>query len=217
MTTQTDFERLVSARLPTGVGEFTIHLYGQDQDDKEHLALVFGAPDAVEQPLVRVHSECLTGDVFGSQRCDCGEQLNSALAMMAEEGAGVLVYLRQEGRGIGLQDKLRAYNLQEQGMDTVEANLALGHQADARDYAIAARILADLGVDHIRLLTNNPDKIDALTQHGVDVVDRLPLQGAVNAENAAYLLTKATRMRHMLDLPADDPPADPADKLNGAA
>ncbi len=217
MTTQTELERLVSARLPTGAGEFTIHLYGQDQDDKEHLALVYGAPETVEQPLVRVHSECLTGDVFGSQRCDCGEQLNTALAMMAEAGAGVLVYMRQEGRGIGLRDKLRAYNLQEQGMDTVEANLALGHQADARDYGVAARILADLGVDHIRLLTNNPDKIEALSQEGVRVVDRVPLQGAVNAENARYLLTKATRMRHMLDLPEDDAEADAADKANGAA
>jgi 3,4-dihydroxy 2-butanone 4-phosphate synthase/GTP cyclohydrolase II len=128
-----------------------------------------------------------------------------------------LVYLRQEGRGIGLRDKLRAYNLQEEGMDTVEANLALGHQADARDYALAARILEDLDVNHIRLLTNNPDKIEALSKHGVDVVDRVPLQGAVNAENARYLLTKATRMRHMLDLPEDETEADPADKANGAA
>jgi 3,4-dihydroxy 2-butanone 4-phosphate synthase/GTP cyclohydrolase II len=217
MTTQTEFERLVSARLPTGAGEFTIHLYGQAEDNKEHLALVFGAPDAVDQPLVRVHSECLTGDVFASQRCDCGEQLETSLAMMAKEGAGVLVYLRQEGRGIGLRDKLRAYNLQEEGMDTVEANLALGHQADARDYALAARILEDLDVNHIRLLTNNPDKIEALSRHGVTVVDRVPLQGAVNAENARYLLTKATRMRHMLDLPEDETEADPADKANGAA
>jgi GTP cyclohydrolase II len=156
--------------------------------------------------LVRVHSECFTGDVLGSRRCDCGEQLEQAIALIAEAGAGVLVYLRQEGRGIGLFNKLLAYNLQDSGMDTVDANLALGHQADERDYTIAAGILQDLGVESVRLLTNNLLKVEALRQLGIPVIRRVPLQTKANPDNVLYLQTKARRMNHllnpnMLDLP----------------
>jgi len=214
MPHKSDLERQVSARIPTHSGEFHMHLY-LGNDDKEHLALVLGDVAGEKDVLVRVHSECLTGDVFGSQRCDCGEQLDRSLAMIAQEGAGVLIYLRQEGRGIGLLDKLRAYNLQDEGLDTIEANIALGHQADARDYGLAVQILDDLGVESLRLLTNNPKKIEELQALGIQVTERVPLQGAVNPENARYLLTKAARMQHMLDLPLseNDTPASG----NGAA
>lgn len=208
-------ERLVSARIPTHSGEFRMHLYSNGQDDKEHLALVLGTVAGQKDVLVRIHSECLTGDVFGSQRCDCGEQLDRSLAMIAQEGAGVLLYLRQEGRGIGLLDKLRAYNLQDEGLDTVEANLALGHQADARDYGLAVQILHDLGVKSVRLLTNNPKKIEELQALGIRVAERVALQGAVNPENARYLFTKAARMQHMLDLPLSE--SDSPAPSNGAA
>jgi 3,4-dihydroxy 2-butanone 4-phosphate synthase/GTP cyclohydrolase II len=170
-------------------------------EGKDHLAMAFGDLNGDEPVLVRVHSECLTGEVLGSLRCDCGEQLELSLQAISEAKRGVLIYLRQEGRGIGLRDKLRAYNLQDEGLDTVEANLALGHQADARDYDVAAQILKDLGVQRIALLTNNPNKIEELQRLGIDVARRLPLQGEVNAENARYLLTKAARMQHLLDLP----------------
>jgi GTP cyclohydrolase II len=153
-----------------------------------------------EDVLVRIHSECFTGDVLGSRRCDCGEQLDRAVRMIAETGAGVLVYLRQEGRGIGLLEKLRAYNLQDQGYDTVEANLLLGHEADEREYSVAARILEDLGVHSVRLLTNNPLKIQELQDLGVSVSERLPLEPTVNEDNAVYLFTKAHRMNHLLSL-----------------
>ncbi len=201
MTDRIEFVRVVSARLPTRYGDFQLHLYSNSLDEKEHLALVMGEYSPGEQVLVRVHSECLTGDVLGSMRCDCGEQLAQSLEMISKAGKGVLLYLRQEGRGIGLRDKLRAYNLQDEGLDTVDANLALGHQADARDYEVAARILKNLGVTKISLLTNNPNKIEELQRLGIEVVERVPLQGEVNPENARYLLTKAARMNHLLDLP----------------
>ena len=193
-------ERKTSARIPTEVGEFQLCYYQNNLDEKEHLALVFGdiAPNA--PVLVRVHSECFTGDVLGSLRCDCGPQLNQAMRQIAQAGAGIIVYLRQEGRGIGLLDKLRAYNLQDEGYDTVEANLMLGHQADARDYTVAARILQDLGVGTVQLLTNNPSKIEGLEQLGIAVTERIPMQPALTVENAAYLATKVERMRHLLNL-----------------
>ena len=191
-------EQKVTARIPTEWGEFLLMLYANSQDDKEHLALVLGDVSSRSNVLVRVHSECFTGDVLGSQRCDCGEQLQRSMQKIGEHGRGVLIYLRQEGRGIGLLDKLRAYNLQDQGYDTVEANLLLGHQADERDYSIAAGILQDLQVRSVRLLTNNPAKILHLKQSGVVVSERVPLEGTVNAENADYLRTKAQRMHHLL-------------------
>src|SRR5205085_4509468 len=182
---------------------------------REHLAFVLG--DVVNQPevLVRVHSECFTGDVLGSLRCDCGEQLAQALRLIGQEGAGIVLYLRQEGRGIGLLDKLRAYNLQDQGFDTVEANLMLGHSADERDYTVAALILKQLGIDSVRLLTNNPLKTEGLQQSGITVKARVPLQSGVTSENAAYLLTKAQRMRHLLSLDFADVVA--TGRRNGSA
>jgi 3,4-dihydroxy 2-butanone 4-phosphate synthase/GTP cyclohydrolase II len=193
---------MVSTRLPNGEAEFHLHLYHNNHDDKEHLALVLGEVQGRTNVLVRVHSECFTGDVLGSRRCDCGEQLHDAIQQIAQAGQGVLVYLRQEGRGIGLLDKLRAYNLQDQGYDTVEANLLLGHQADERDYTAAARILEDLGVHSIHLLTNNPAKIAHLRQLGVLVNERVPVVPTVHADNAHYLFTKVVRMNHLLNLGA---------------
>ncbi len=190
----------VRTRIPTKVGEFQLLLYTNNVDDKEHLALVMGDVQGKDDILVRVHSECYTGDVLSSLRCDCGEQLHNALLAIAAAGNGVLIYLRQEGRGIGLLDKLRAYNLQDQGLDTVDANLALGHKADERDYTIAACILNDLGVKSVQLLTNNPLKIENLRQFGIQVNLRLPLEGVVTTDNAGYLFTKAMRMNHMLNL-----------------
>ncbi|MDD5466231.1 MAG: GTP cyclohydrolase II [Anaerolineales bacterium] len=192
--------KMACARIPTVEGEYQLCLYTNNQDDKEHLAIIMGAVWGKEDVLVRVHSECFTGDVLGSRRCDCGEQLQRSMLMIARQGSGVLVYLRQEGRGIGLLDKLRAYNLQDNGYDTVEANLALGHQADERDYTAAALILRDLGVKSICLLTNNPQKIIRLRDLGVRVSERVPLESTVNADNAYYLFTKAQRMNHLLNL-----------------
>ena len=189
-----------SARIPTAESEFQLFFYPDSRDDKEHLALVKGEVAGQEDVLVRVHSECFTGDVLGSKRCDCGAQLQAALKLIAAAGAGVVVYLRQEGRGIGLLDKLKAYNLQDQGFDTVDANLLLGHQADERDYSVAAQILKDLGIRSIRLLTNNPHKIDSLKELGMPVKARIPLQTGVCAENAGYLKTKARRLKHLLVL-----------------
>ncbi len=194
--------KVTSARIPTAYGEFQLGCYYSAADSKEHLALVMGEVAGQDDVLVRIHSECFTGDVLGSLRCDCGPQLHHAMQRIAAAGRGVIVYLRQEGRGIGLADKLRAYNLQDMGYDTVEANLALGHQADARNYTAAAHILQDLGVRSLRLLTNNPDKIAGLRAAGVQVVARLPLATAVTPENAAYLKTKVEKMRHLLDLDA---------------
>lgn len=198
--TAVELQRKVSARVPTALGEFQLNLYTSDLDEKEHLALVMGDVQGAEGLLARVHSECFTGDVLGSRRCDCGEQLQAALELIAQEGRGVLVYLRQEGRGIGLLDKLRAYNLQDKGYDTVEANLLLGHQPDERDYTIAACILDDLGVNSVRLLTNNPVKIETLNSLGISVQARILLEPTVHPENARYLLTKKRRMNHMLEV-----------------
>jgi 3,4-dihydroxy 2-butanone 4-phosphate synthase/GTP cyclohydrolase II len=191
----------VTARIPTAEGTFQLSHYVDARDGKEHLALVMGEIQEQPKVLVRVHSECFTGDVLGSQRCDCGEQLHQAMRVIAQEGQGVILYLRQEGRGIGLEQKLKAYNLQDQGYDTVDANLMLGHQADEREYSAAAAILVDLGVASIRLMTNNPAKIDHLEQLGVKIEERLPLASTVTQDNAAYLATKIQRMRHLLTLP----------------
>ncbi len=198
----TTVQQMASARIPTGAGEYQLCLYFNNQDDKEHLALTMGDLHEKENVLVRVHSECFTGDVLGSRRCDCGEQLQQAMQLIAEEGAGVIIYLRQEGRGIGLLNKLRAYNLQDDGYDTVDANLALGHQVDERDYTIAARILEDLGIRSIRLMTNNPGKILRLEELGMAVTQRVALESTVYADNYNYLFTKALRMNHLLNLDA---------------
>ncbi len=192
--------RVVCARVPTDAGEFQLCAYENSKDDKEHLALVFGEVFEKEAVLVRVHSECFTGDVLGSRRCDCGEQLQKAMEMIAAEKKGVVVYLRQEGRGIGLAEKLKAYNLQDGGLDTVEANIALGHQADERDYSLAAAILRELGVLSVRLLTNNPDKIKKLEDLGISVIERVALPPTVYADNYSYLQTKAERMNHILNM-----------------
>jgi GTP cyclohydrolase II len=193
--------RTTITRIPTAEGTFQLCHYIDSRDSKEHLALVMGQIQGQHGVLARVHSECFTGDVLGSQRCDCGEQLHQAMRLIAKEGQGVIIYLRQEGRGIGLAEKLRAYNLQDQGYDTVDANLMLGHQADEREYSAAAAILRDLEIASIRLMTNNPAKIDHLIQLGVEVGERLPLVSTVTHDNAAYLATKVQRMRHLLTLP----------------
>jgi 3,4-dihydroxy 2-butanone 4-phosphate synthase/GTP cyclohydrolase II len=191
-------ERVVSTRLPTTFGEFTVVGYRSLVDDKHHVALVKGEVAGVQDVLVRVHSECLTGDVFHSLRCDCGEQLESALAMIEREGQGVLLYLAQEGRGIGLLNKLKAYNLQDTGLDTVDANLELGLPVDLRDYGIGAQILSDLGLSSIRILTNNPKKIRGLEGYGLSVSAQIPIVHAPNPENRAYLETKRDRLGHTL-------------------
>jgi len=203
-------QRTVSTRLPTVEGPFRLVHYRNDQDDKEHLALVMGDVAQQSDVLVRVHSECFTGDVLGSQRCDCGEQLHTAMQMIAAEGRGVVIYLRQEGRGIGLQKKLQAYNLQDQGYDTVDANLLLGHQADERTYDIAVSILQDLQIRSLRLLTNNPHKLEQLQAYGLAITARVPLVATINAENLTYLTTKVQRMRHLLYLPGAGQTADSA-------
>lgn len=192
--------RLTSTRIPTVDGEFRLALYENSFDDKDHLALIYGDLENQEDVLVRVHSECFTGDVLGSLRCDCGEQLNASMRRIASEGTGVLLYLRQEGRGIGLLNKLRAYDLQDEGYDTVEANRMLGHGADERDYSIGALILRDLGITTVRLLTNNPEKIESLEDHGISVAKRVPLEPHLNRHNTDYLRTKVERMRHLLNL-----------------
>ena len=192
--------RVVEADLPTEAGVFKAHGYRSVLDDSEHIALVFGDVAGKTGVLTRVHSECLTGDVFGSARCDCGEQLSESLRLIASRGEGVVVYdRRHEGRGIGLVQKLKAYRLQDRGLDTVEANLSLGHPADARHYGIDAQILSDLKVDSVRLLTNNPDKIDQLSRLGVEVVAREPLDVGASPHNAEYLNAKAEKMGHYLN------------------
>jgi 3,4-dihydroxy 2-butanone 4-phosphate synthase/GTP cyclohydrolase II len=195
-----------SARLPTSLGEFAVTVY-RDSEGKEHLALCMGSLDGAP-PLVRLHSECLTGDVFGSVRCDCGDQLRAALRQIAHEGRGLLLYLRQEGRGIGLANKIRAYALQDEGMDTVEANLHLGFPADGRSYTDAAAILNDLGLSSVRLITNNPAKVKGLEGSGISVAERVSFQIRPRAENHTYLRTKASKMGHLLQLLADLPPDD---------
>ena len=191
-------ERVVSTGLPTGFGDFVAVGYRSMVDNKHHVALVKGDVAGREDVLVRVHSECLTGDVFHSLRCDCGEQLESALSMIESEGIGVLLYLSQEGRGIGLLNKLRAYKLQEEGFDTVDANLKLGLPADLRDYGIGAQILVDLGLTSIRILTNNPKKISGLAGYGLSVSDQIPIQHLPNPHNEAYLRAKRDRLGHTL-------------------
>jgi 3,4-dihydroxy 2-butanone 4-phosphate synthase / GTP cyclohydrolase II len=191
-------ERVVSAQMPTDYGEFTVVGFRSLVDTKHHVAMVKGDVEGKENVLVRVHSECLTGDVFHSQRCDCGQQLEDALRRIEDEGEGVLLYLAQEGRGIGLLNKLRAYKLQEDGFDTVDANLELGLPADLRDYGIGAQILVDLGLSSIRLLTNNPKKIVGLEGYGLAVTDQIPIQHPPTEHNAAYLRTKRERMGHLL-------------------
>jgi 3,4-dihydroxy 2-butanone 4-phosphate synthase/GTP cyclohydrolase II len=191
-------ERVVDTKLPTAFGDFVAVGYRSLVDHKHHVALVKGEVEGVDDVLVRVHSECLTGDVFHSLRCDCGEQLESALAMIEAEGRGVLLYLSQEGRGIGLLNKLRAYKLQEEGLDTVDANLRLGLPADLRDYGIGAQILVDLGLSGIRILTNNPKKISGLSGYGLNVIDQIPIQHVANPHNEAYLRAKRDKLGHTL-------------------
>ena len=210
------YQFITSAKLPTRHGEFDIHVFENDEG-QEHVMLTVGLPvvdhtistmathgsdDPMSKkptPLVRIHSECLTGDAFSSLKCDCGPQLNTAMQSIQEAGCGAILYLRQEGRGIGLTNKIRAYALQDQGHDTLDANLMLGLPADARIYDMCGPMLAHIGVDAVRLITNNPDKVAYLTEHGIDVVERVPLLVGVNDMNAEYLATKRDRMGHMLD------------------
>ena len=193
-------ERFSSARIPTIYGEFSAHIYRSSLDDVEHLAFVFGEVNENEIPLVRVHSECLTGDVLGSLRCDCGSQLDLAMKLVAENGSGAIVYLRgHEGRGIGLGHKMRAYALQDEGMDTVDANVALGFAPDSREYGIGAQIIADLGIQKMRILTNNPAKYGGLQGYNLEIVERVPLISDSNPENVRYLQTKEERMGHLMD------------------
>jgi len=184
------------ARLPTEHGDFRIRVFHEDETGLDHVALVLGDMRGPDPVLVRVHSECLTGDAFGSLRCDCGAQLDSALRQIQEVGWGCLVYLRQEGRGIGLHAKIQAYNLQDMGADTIEANLMLGHPIDARDYKIASEMLEAVGIDRACLLTNNPDKVRQLMEHGINIVERMPLVVGVGNDNIEYLATKVEKMGH---------------------
>jgi 3,4-dihydroxy 2-butanone 4-phosphate synthase/GTP cyclohydrolase II len=203
MRTERLVERVTEARLPTEYGEFRIIAYKSAIDPAEHIALVMGDITTPEPVLVRVHDQCVTGDAFGSRRCDCGEQMQLAMSRIAQEGRGLFLYMRQEGRGIGLHNKLRAYALQDQGLDTVEANEALGFPADRRDYGIGMQILVDLGVQKMRLLTNNPVKRAGLEGYGLEVVERIPIVVVPNPHNIRYLETKRRKMGH--DLPAPKP------------
>src|ERR1051326_2533596 len=191
-------QRVVSTTLPTTYGTFEIHVYKSDTDSKEHVALVKGEIHPERPTLVRVHSECLTGDVFGSMRCDCSDQLNAALMLVEKEGTGVVLYMRQEGRGIGLSNKLKAYKLQDEGMDTVEANEKLGFRPDLRDYGIGAQILRDLGITKMRLMTNNPKKVVGLHGYGLEIVERVPLEAQSHELNEKYLKTKRDKMGHLI-------------------
>ncbi len=185
------------ARIPTPFGTFTMKVFKEETSGREHVAMVMG--DVAGEALARVHSECMTGDVFASLRCDCGPQLHSALKQIGDEGRGVLLYLRQEGRGIGLINKLKAYELQDEGLDTVEANLRLGFAADLRNFEVAARMFAELGVTGVRLITNNPRKMATLEQHGVRIVERVPARIETQAENERYLATKVLKLGHQID------------------
>lgn len=184
--------------MPTTAGDFTMIGYSNTLDDKEHIALTKGSLHQAEAPLIRIHSECLTGDVFGSKRCDCGPQLQAALTAIEQDGTGAVLYMRQEGRGIGLLNKLKAYELQEQGYDTVEANEMLGFASELRDYRLCAQMLKDLGVTTVRLLTNNPDKVAQLERYGITVSARIPLIAGLAQENANYMATKKHKMQHAL-------------------
>ena len=193
-------QRVTETRLPTRWGDFRCVAYKSNVDPAEHVALVMGKVDPEVPSLVRVHSECLTGDIFGSQRCDCGEQLDAAMSQIAEEGVGVLVYMRQEGRGIGLINKLKAYKLQDNGLDTVEANNRLGLQTDLRHYGVGAQILLDLGIRKFRFLTNNPKKVAGLEGFGLEMIEQIPLSPPANDHNRKYLETKRDRMMHQIEL-----------------
>jgi GTP cyclohydrolase II len=198
--------RVAEVGLPTRFGDFHLVLY-QSSSGKEHVALTVGKVDDAEPVLVRLHSECLTGDVFGSHRCDCGEQLEYSMALLQQQGRGVLLYLRQEGRGIGLANKIRAYAIQDDGYDTVEANYRLGLPADLREYGEAAAMLRDIGVRRVRLLTNNPAKISGLEQHDIEVVERVSLEMTPNPTNLQYLQTKRVKLGHLLT------PVSPIDEV----
>ncbi|MDY6832455.1 MAG: bifunctional 3,4-dihydroxy-2-butanone-4-phosphate synthase/GTP cyclohydrolase II [Thermodesulfobacteriota bacterium] len=201
MRTESFVRKVVETTIPSMFGgTFKVMVYENDMEDFQHIALVKGEIDPEKPVLVRVHSECLTGDIFGSLRCDCGNQLHKAMEMMEKEGAGILLYVRQEGRGIGLVNKLKAYNLQDQGYDTVEANEQLGFKADLRDYGIGAQVLADLGVKRMRLITNNPKKIVGLEGYGLSVVEQIPIEIAPNEHNKRYLECKKLKMGHLLNL-----------------
>lgn len=191
-------ERVEAVKMPTEYGEFDLYLYRSKLDDQHHLALVYGEVAGKTGVLVRVHSECLTGDVFGSRRCDCGPQLHQAMRQVAAAGRGVIVYMRQEGRGIGLAPKIKAYKLQEQGFDTVEANQKLGYGMDLREYGLGAQILTDLGLQKIRLLTNNPKKIVGLEGYGLEIIEQVPIKVKPNPHNARYLKAKREKMGHLL-------------------
>tara|TARA_B100000427_G_scaffold320572_1_gene320079 strand:+ start:946 stop:1584 length:639 start_codon:yes stop_codon:yes gene_type:complete len=195
-------EIAADARLPTERGEFRIRVFNDSETGMEHVALTLGEMGGPDPVLLRVHSECLTGDAFGSLRCDCGPQLDAAMSLIQEVGWGCILYLRQEGRGIGLHAKIQAYNLQDQGADTVEANLLLGHPADARDYRVASEILGLIGIDSVCLLTNNPDKIGQLVSYGINVEQRMPLVAGVGDENREYLAIKVDKMGH--DIASED-------------
>lgn len=198
-------KRVAQAKLPTKHGAFQVVAYAAHEDDLAHLALVQGNLQEGGPVLCRLHSECLTGEALGSLRCDCGEQLDAALEAITRQGRGLLLYLRQEGRGIGLGAKIAAYALQDQGLDTLEANVRLGYPPDGRDYQIAAEILRDLGVSQVRLMTNNPDKIKALERYGIEVTERVSLEMPARPENRRYLQTKRKKFGHLLELPPDDP------------
>jgi len=198
LRTERFVRRVATPRLPTRFGEFTLYAYENELDNKTHIALVMGEVEGDEPVLVRVHSECLTGDAFFSERCDCGPQLETAMQRIGEEGRGVIVYLRQEGRGIGLVHKLRAYELQDEGADTVEANEALGFKADQRDYGIGAQILTDLGISKLRIMTNNPRKFVGLSGYGLEIVERLPIEIPATETTRRYLETKKNKLGHDL-------------------
>ncbi len=193
-------ERVSTVNFPTKYGEFTLHMYRSDIDSHHHLAIVKGDVNGKNDVLVRVHSQCLTGDVFGSCRCDCGDQLGRAMEMIEKEGLGVLLYMRQEGRGIGLANKIKAYHLQDRGSDTVEANEELGFKADLRDYGVGAQILKDLGLSTIRIMTNNPRKVVGLEGHGLKITDRIPIQITPTKYNRKYLETKRDKLGHLLSM-----------------
>jgi 3,4-dihydroxy 2-butanone 4-phosphate synthase/GTP cyclohydrolase II len=196
-------KRVAEAKLPTKYGSFTAYAYRSVRDHDDHLALVMGTVSSTEPVLVRVHSECATGDIFGSLRCDCGAQVEMAMSLIAAEGRGVFLYMRQEGRGIGLHNKIRAYALQDDGLDTVDANLKLGFSPDLRWYGIGAQILADLGVRKMRLLTNNPKKVVGLDAYGLDIVERIPLVAPITKESQRYIDTKRRRLGHLIDTPVN--------------